>query len=405
MITPEMSLAAVNDRERQLIDFTQRIVRAPSISGNEGDVAKIIVDELKELQYDEVWTDEVGNIIGKINGDGGPTILLNGHMDIVDPGPADGWPHPAYSGEIVNGEIWGRGSVDMKGPVASMIYSAAQYKQLGIKPDGDVLMTIAVMEEIGGLGTQFLTSHTKADAAIVGEPSRNELRLGHRGRIELQVTFHGRSAHASAPDLAINPHFAAAEFLKILPTLELGVDPVLGPATIAPTLYQTDQQSANVIPSLVTLFLDWRNVPAETPEVALEKIRSLLDQCSSTKQHSDCPAPQVRVTRSDLTTYTGAVKDFAAIFPPFSTSPEHGLAQSANKLINSIAGREKPVDVWQFATDGGHLVAAGIPTIGYGPGDDRLAHTNQERLEIESLKKSTATYAPLIGVMTESMSS
>jgi len=403
MITPKMSRAAVNDRERELIDFTQRIVRAPSISGEEGDVAKIIVSELKELHYDEVWTDEVGNIIGKINGGDGPTILLNGHMDIVDPGPADGWPHPAYSGDIVDGEIWGRGSVDMKGPVASMIYSAAQYKQLSIKPTGDVLMTVAVMEEIGGLGTQFLTSHTTADAAIVGEPSRNELRLGHRGRIELQVTFRGRSAHASAPDLAINPHFAAAEFLKLLPSLELGVDPVLGPATIAPTLYQTDQQSANVIPSIATLFLDWRNVPSETQGVALEKIQSLLDQCTVSNQHPGCPAPQVRITRSDLTTYTGAVKDFAAIFPPFATSPDHGLAKAANTLINSIAGREKPIDVWQFATDGGHLVAAGVPTIGYGPGDDRLAHTNQERLEIESLKESTATYAPLIGVMTESL--
>ena len=237
----------------------------------------------------------------------------------------------------------------------------------------------------------------------MGEPSRNELRLGHRGRIELQVTFHGRSAHASVPDLAVNPHFAAAEFLKLLPSMELGVDPVLGPATIAPTLYQTDQQSANVIPSMATLFLDWRNVPSETPEVALEKIQSLLDQCSDSNQHPDCPAPQVRVTRSDLTTYTGAVKDFAAVFPAFATSPDHGLAKAASSLINSIAGREKTVDVWQFATDGGHLVAAGVLTIGYGPGDDRLAHTNQERLAIDDLKESTATYAPLIGVMTESL--
>ena len=151
------------------------------------------------------------------------------------------------------------------------------------------------------------------------------------------------------------------------------------------------------------MFLDWRTVPTETPEVALKKIQSLLDQCTVSSQHPDCPAPEVRVSRSDLTTYTGAVKDFAAIFPAFATPPEHGLAKAAKQLINSIAGREKTVDVWQFATDGGHLMAAGVPTIGYGPGDDRLAHTNQERLEIAALKESTATYAPLIGVMTESL--
>ena len=140
MISLEMARAATTERADQLIDFTSRIVASPSLSGEEGDVAALIVAEMKSLNFDEVWTDEVGNIIGKINGDGGPTVMLNGHMDIVDPGPADGWPHPAYSGKVVGDELWGRGSVDMKGPVAAMIYAAAQFKQLNVRPAGDVLM-------------------------------------------------------------------------------------------------------------------------------------------------------------------------------------------------------------------------------------------------------------------------
>ena len=155
--------AAIAQRRDELLQFTGAIVATPSLSGHEGDAARLIIDELKRLRFDDVWTDEVGNVIGKISGGSGPTVMLNGHMDVVDPGPAEGWPHPAYSGQIVAGELWGRGSVDMKGPVAAMIYGAASHKQLGHQPRGDIFMTVAVMEEIGGLGSQFLMQQLKKD--------------------------------------------------------------------------------------------------------------------------------------------------------------------------------------------------------------------------------------------------
>lgn len=390
MITTEMAKETTRQQADRLVAFTQSIVQSPSLSGCEGDVAKLILLEMKSLGYDEVWTDEVGNLIGKINGSGGPAIMLNGHMDVVDPGPDNGWPHAAYSGEIVDGNLWGRGSVDMKGPVAAMIYGAAQFKQLGIKPAGDVLMTVAVMEEIGGLGSQFLVTHTRADAGIVGEPSSNELRLGHRGRIEIQVKFAGRSAHASAPSLGINPHFSAAEFLSRLSEIELADDPILGPSTIAPTLYTTDQVSANVIPAEATIFLDWRNSPSETPDLAVQAIERLAQSCAA----GSAEPPVVSVTRKVFSTYTGASRDFAAIFPPFSTPPSNSLAQAAGEVIASSTGSKRQ-HVWQFATDGGHLMHAGIPVVGFGPGDDRLAHTNQECLAISELHIAAATYAPL----------
>ena len=395
MISIKTSRAAMQERADQLVDFTSRIVTTPSLSGEEGDVASLIVAEMKALNYDEVWTDEVGNIIGKIAGSGGPTVMLNGHMDVVDPGPDDGWPHPAYSGKVVDDQLWGRGSVDMKGPVAAMIYGAAQFKQLDIRPAGDVLMTVAVMEEIAGLGSQFLATHTSADVAIVGEPSRNELRLGHRGRIELQVKFSGRSAHASAPDLAINPHFAAAKFMQRLESLSLQSDPVLGKATIAPTLYVTDQQSANVIPSEVTVYLDWRNVPAETTELALKTLEALIEPAS------DGSSASVSVTEQPRRCYTGVTRDFASIFPPFATIPSSPLAAAAEKIIQASTGRSANPDVWQFATDGGHLALAGVPIVGFGPGDDRLAHTNQEQISTEELKTAAATYSPLICGLSE----
>ena len=390
--------AAIAQRRDELLQFTSSIVSTPSLSGEEGDVAPLIVAELKRLDFDDVWTDEVGNIIGKINGGSGRTVMLNGHMDIVDPGPSEGWPHPAYSGQVVDGELWGRGSVDMKGPVAAMIYGAATYKQLGQQPRGDILMTVAVMEEIGGLGSQFLMQQLKKDAinpdvAIVGEPSNSQLRLGHRGRIELQVKFSGRSAHASAPHLGVNPHYAAAKFLSSLGQLPLLSDSVLGASTIAPTLYETDQVSANVIPSEVTVFLDWRNVPQESPEHAVSELEALLKK--SLPEESDCQT-EVCVTSQERRTWTGQGRDFASIFPPFATDPQSALAQRAGEIIAESTGKPPAPGVWDFATDGGHISLEGIPVIGFGPGDDRLAHTNQERIPVDELLQAAGTYGALI---------
>ena len=390
--------ATIAGRRDELLEFTSSIVSMPSLSGEEGDVAQLIIAELKRLDYDDVWTDEVGNIIGKVNGGSGPAVMLNGHMDIVDPGPVDGWPHPAYSGEIVSDELWGRGSVDMKGPVAAMIYGAASYKQLGLQPQGDILMTVAVMEEIGGLGSQFLMQQLKKDGinpdvAIVGEPSNSTLRLGHRGRIELQVKFSGRSAHASEPHLGVNPHYAAARFLSALDQLPLLKDSVLGPATIAPTLYETDQVSANVIPSEVTVFLDWRNVPQESPEHVVSELKAILEKCLSDEEASQA---EVYVTSQERKTWTGQGRDFASIFPPFATDPNSALAQCASEVIAESTGKPPAPGVWDFATDGGHISLEGIPVVGFGPGDDRLAHTNQERISVDELQQAAGTYGALI---------
>ena len=147
---------AASQCQAAMIDFIQQMVRIPSLPGHERDLALAIQREMERLAYDVVWVDEAGNVIGQIKGGGGPTVLLNGHMDHVDSGPAEGWPQPPFSGIIIDGELWGRASVDMKAPVACMIYAASLFKSLNVTPPGDIYMTVAVMEEIGGLGTEHL---------------------------------------------------------------------------------------------------------------------------------------------------------------------------------------------------------------------------------------------------------
>jgi putative selenium metabolism hydrolase len=364
-------------------------------------VAAIISSEMNKLGYDEVWTDQVGNVIGKIKGGSGPSIMLNGHMDHVDTGPVEGWPYPPFSGQIVDGELWGRASLDMKGPVACMTYAAGLFRQVGLKPPGDILMTAVVMEEVSGLGTQHIASQFNVQAAICGEPSNNILRRGHRGKVELVVTFEGRSAHASVPHLGVNPHYAAAAFLSALPTLELPQDEVLGASTVTPTLYTTDQSSSNVIPGKVSLILDWRNVPAESPDMIIAKVKTLLDRSlASSHQAQGCRAT-VTVTDQEFTTYTGVSRLLPSIFPSFLLPETDRFVQQAHATLVNVLGRDDGVDIWHFATDGGHLMKAGIPTIGFGPGDDKLAHTNQERIPLAQIEEAVVCYAALILALAE----
>lgn len=391
---------AADERQAALVDFAQQLVRVPSLPGQENDMAELIMREMYNLAYDEVWVDQAGNVIGKINGGNGPIVMLNGHMDHVDSGPVVDWPYPPFAGTIVGDELWGRASVDMKGPLACMIYAVSLFKQLGLTPPGDILMTVAVMEEIGGLGTQYLASQLSAQAAICGEPSRNILRRGHRGRVGLLTTFKGRSAHAGTPHLAINPHYGAAAFLSQLPTLVMSQDEALGIATIAPTLYATDQTSPNVIPSEVYLTLDYRNVPGESQEAIVAQVQSLLDSCLAEEGLRDIQA-RVEVVTTELITYTGMSKLFPSVFPSFLLAENDLLVQAAHTTLKDVLGRDDEVEVWRFATDGGHLMAAGIPTVGFGPGDEGLAHTNQERISLAQMGEAMVAYAALLPALAE----
>jgi succinyl-diaminopimelate desuccinylase len=382
--------ALAQAHQADLVNFARRLVQTPSLPGHEDQLASLIAAEMRQLDFDEVTTDDVGNVVGWIRGSQGPTLMFNGHMDHVDPGPESGWPHPPYSGDVAADELWGRGSVDMKGPLAAMIYAAGLAKRYALPLPGDLVVAGVVMEETGGAGTQELTRYLKPDIAIVGEASAGKLMRGHRGRIELVVRVTGRAAHASVPNKGINPHYTLARFLTQIETLPMTPDEVFGSSSVAPTLYRTDQTSANVIPAEAQLTLDWRNVPGETPEQILERVNRLLAGCL-------LPGVEgaVSVATTHFVSYTGYVEDAPSIFSSFIVPADHPLLNAARRVLGETLGQLPEIDVWRFATDGGRLAAAGVTTIGFGPGDPALAHTNRERVPIGALVDGVAGYMAL----------
>jgi len=388
------NLSALTSRYRsEMISFCQRIVQTPSLPGEEGGVAALVRAEMELLGYDEVWTDDWGNVVGLLRGQGtGLSVMFNGHMDHVDPGEPKEWPFPPYSGEVRDGRLWGRGAADMKGPLAAMVHAGGVLAQEGIRPPGDLYVAAVVQEEVGGLGTQKLIQTVRADFAVIGEATSNQLAHGHRGRIEVIVRVQGTSVHASVPHQGVNPHAVLARFIQRLEALTLAKDETLGHSTVAPTLYLTDQESSNVLPGEARLHLDWRNVPGETPEDVLAQLQPLLDACLAEVSGSQ---GELLLHTHHLRTYTGQTEAFPAVSASFSLGAGHPLVQKGQRVLARALSRLVDVIIWGFATDGGHLMAAGMPTIGFGPAEAHMLHTVGESVPVKMLVEGLLGYTAL----------
>ena len=382
--------AAETYRE-ELVRFAGALVKTPSPSGQEANVADLILAEMSRLGYDKAWRDQAGNVIGWIEGGDGPSLMLNGHMDHVDEGDPAHWRHPPFGGTIDSGELWGRGSADMKGALAAMVYAGGLLKKLGLPLPADLYVSAVVQEEVGGLGARHLAQTLEVERAVVGEASGNQLRRGHRGRVELNARFEGRSVHASMPALGTNPHFSMARFVDQLQDLEMASEPEYGSSTVAPTSVIAEPKSANITPATLNLVLDWRNIPGESPQEIVAKLSALL----SRSLMADCGG-RIEIASKELTSYTGFRMQYADVFPSFATPADHSWLQGARSTLEHVLERNVAVDIWRFATDGGHFAKAGTTVIGLGPGDDTLVHTVEERIAIDQLVESLVGYMALI---------
>jgi succinyl-diaminopimelate desuccinylase len=373
------------------VAFAARLIQTPSLSGQEGGVAALVRAEMERLAYDEVWADDAGNVIGLLRGqDGGRSLMLNAHMDTVSPGDAAHWQHDPYAGQVEDGALWGRGAVDMKGSLACQVHTLPVLRAAGLRPAGDLYVTAVVMEEIGGLGMQHLMTHLHADSAVIGEPSNCSLKRGHRGRIGLRVSIRGRAGHASAPERAVNPHLAAAAFLLALDDLPLAKHSDFGAATLVPTIYRSDNESINVIPESVRLHLDWRTVPDEDQAAMLGMLGDRLAASLLPGSRGD-----VAIEQDDMTSYTGLRLNLPSVFRPYALAPDHWAVRRAEQALGS-----QPAGLWRFATDGGHVFAAGVPPLGFGPGLEEHCHIADERISLAQMEGALAGNARLAMALT-----
>lgn len=341
----------------------------------------MVVAEMERLGYDEAYTDAVGNAIGRIRGQvQGPGWLLLTHLDHVDVGNEARWPHPPFSGHLdEEGRLWGRGAVDIKGPLAATVYGAAAARAEGFPPR-DVWVVSVVEEELGGRGAARLMPGLagRVAAAVIAEPSNLQVIYGHRGVARVRLVFEGNPYHAALARSADNPNHALARFLTRLEAAPRHHDPVLGSSSITPTVLHADTVSANRTPGRVLLILDWRTT-GESPE----EMRALLADLTRGLAVS-CEVPPLW-EHGELENTPGV-----------RTDPDHPLVRQMEALRQSVLGPGPRPGIWAFATDGRYTHAAGIPTAGFGPGDPALAHTEHEYIETGQLLAATRYYAALV---------
>ncbi|HEX6909030.1 MAG TPA: M20/M25/M40 family metallo-hydrolase [Longimicrobium sp.] len=377
--------------------FAAEIIRIPSLPGEEEGVALRILDEMRALGFDEARTDLAGNVIGRIAGAGGaPSVALSSHMDVVDVGDRTAWEHDPYAGVVADGQLHGRGAMDLKGPLALQLYAAARF--VDERPEGDVLTVFSVHEEKGGWGMMHFMDNAgiRPGAVILGEATGLDLCSGHRGHAELAVEIHGVAAHASTPERGRNPNDVLPHVLLALRELADAQPshPVLGPATLAPTVIETWPRSGNVIPDRVRITLDWRVLPGWDEARALDDIRARI---AARVPHTEGIRVEVLPGRLPFHAWTGYQETNSNFTPGFLLPDEHPVVRAAATALEAALGKAPRIRPWKFGTDGGHACGThGVPTIGFAPGRESLAHTNRECLDLDEARTAFDAYPALV---------
>jgi putative selenium metabolism hydrolase len=360
--------------ERDLVAFARQLVATPSLPGEECAAAELVAAKLGELGYRNVTVDELGNVVGYF-GHGPPRLMYNGHLDHVPPAGMD----DPYGAQVVDGELRGRGSLDMKASVAAGAFAAVL---VDTAPSGTYVFTADVREEVDGPEgiPALLARGVRADYGVSGEATGLDLALGHRGKVQLDVTVAGRSSHAATPREGENAVYRALPFVAALEreSERLPSDPLLGQATLTVTgIASAPAGDVAVVPSRCTIRVDRRYVRSETPEscrIAIEDV----------------------VARVAAETGARATVELVNVYPLMMTQPDHPLVASASSAVEEATGKQPTLKAWQFGVNATFMNAAGIPSVGLGPGDERLAHTPDERVPIAEVIDACRAYALLI---------
>ena len=375
----------------ELIEFTQSLIQIRSYSGEEEEIIGHVEKKMIVLGYDEVIIDSMGNLLGRI-GDGEKSILFDSHVDTVAVNDADKWEFPPFGGEIVNGHLWGRGSVDMKSSVAASVYAGALAKKLGLVSDKTVYVSCTVFEEDcdgENLKHLFKERNLKPDYVVICEPSNNVIALGHKGKAQISIKTHGISAHGSAPEKGLNAIYEMAEIIQRVEKFNAELMKRDKPrGTLVMSRISSVSASLNAVPSECEVYLDRRMVPSETEA----DIKREMDELIAGKRAT------WEVGTLHRKSWTGLDIKYDPFHSAWKIDAEHDLTQACIAAYSDIFGAEPTAfDFWDFSTNAVTPVSLGIPTIGFGPGNDKLAHMRNENCEVSQIIEACGFYTRLIG--------
>ncbi|MEL6524875.1 MAG: YgeY family selenium metabolism-linked hydrolase [Chloroflexota bacterium] len=375
-----------------MLDFFREIVAIPSTDSDIGAVGQRVEAELHKLNYDAVWWDKMGCIVGRIGDENADIHLLyDSHLDTVGVGDPDEWDWHPFEGKEEDGILYARGACDEKASTPGMLYGLAIARDLGLIPNNMAVYYFGNIEEVneGGAANAFvMTEGIRPDYVVVGEPTNMRLARGQKGRVEYQIKATGKSAHAASNHLGDNALYKVLPIIEQIKTLaeDLPTDGFLGDAKMTVTSVEVHAGSRNVVPGAVTVYVDRRLTAGEDAYEELAKLQALV---------ADNPDISITIPEFDEPSYTGFIFPLEMVYPTWVYADDHPFVEAC-KQISELLSLPIETTKWDFSTNGIYWAGkAKIPTIGFGPGEEQYAHTVLDQVKLEDVVQATVWYALL----------
>ncbi len=389
--------ARAKHHEKTMASFLRDIVAIPSESGQERRVIQRIRAELQRTRaYDRVWTDTMGNLLARI-GRGPRLIAIDAHVDTVGLGDPAEWRHDPYQGKVADRMIYGRGAGDQKGAIPGMVYAGRILRDLGlVRGDFTLLLTFTVQEEdCDGLCWQYIVRESgfRPECVVVTDSTNCQVLRGQRGRMEIGVTTTGRSCHGSMPHRGVNAVYKLAAVIHEIEQLNdrLKEDPFLGKGTVTVSYVDCRTPSRCAVPNGAFAHLDRRLTTGESKASALREVREAVRRAGVDAK--------VEVLHYAAPSYTGLTYKTEKYFPTWCAAEDDPHIRAAADTYRGLYGRKPKIGRWTFSTNAVSIAGIfGIPCVGFGPAEESVAHTVNDRVPIDHLTRSAAFYAAFPGV-------
>jgi putative selenium metabolism hydrolase len=389
----------VKSAEEELANLLQRLIRIRSYSGEEKEIVEFILDTMQYYGFDDQHPDGLGNAVGRL-GDGPVKILYDAHIDTVRVTDEESWTYPPFEGRIVDGNIYGRGAVDEKAAMAGFLMACKVLKSL--YPNGGLPFSLwvvgSVMEEdCDGYPLRHLIEQEgfSPDYVLLGEPTDLKVFRGQRGRMEIEITTTGKSAHGAHNRRGINAIYKMNPIVRAIEKLDRSLPAVqpLGRGSITVSDIRSRGPSLCSVPDHCRIHIDRRLTIGETRESALAQLEEIVQKNGG----------EAVVSIPDYTGTSWKKTEFAqeAYFPTWIMEEDHPLVRSGLETARLVLGRKSKSGFWSFSTNG--VATAGrheLPTIGFAPGKEELAHSPREEIVLQDLFKATEFYAMFPFVLT-----
>lgn len=381
-------LQTIDEMKDEIVGTLQSLVRIPSITGDEAKIGAFVADICRAMGLEvEVLESAPGrpNVVATWDsGLPGPSLLLNDHLDMIPPGPLEYWTHPPFAAEIADGRVYGRGTIDTKSGVTTLLMAVTAMRRLQIPIRGKITLLFVCDEEVGGaMGIQWFaqTGRLKADLAVVAEPTTMQIERATKGRMNIGITTRGIATHGARPWLG---HNAIEDMAKVVLALaELGerikskTHPLLGHGSLSTGIIQGGTVP-NMVPNKCRIEVDRRLIPGDTQESVLAEFQAVLDRIAAETPGFD------------------AIMEQLLWWPGYLVEEDEPIVRIAVTAFEKVMGYRPAITGKDAGTDASWINAlAGIPVVMFSPGNGKNAMNADENVVIEDLVNATKVIAQI----------